>query len=282
VRFRGGVLGYGHIGSAPRDARAAGEEVRVLAFLAFQLALAGAPSGVAVLDLDADPGVAEVKALRAAFSRAAADALKAPPVSGNNLDGMVALYGCVAPDEACLGQVSASLGVRFLIYGRARADAGGFSLSLSLFDADRRGVAATATAPVASPKDAEGLAAALRALLAVDAAAEIRSAAASPPPEPKVGEPPKKRRSVLRFAPSLALAVGAGVLGARALQKDGEVEAITDQIKAERDKPVPDGALLESLSDDGGVLKRQRLTAAIASDALSLAAGLGLVLAFTF
>ena len=89
-----------------------------LPLLALYLAAPGAlADGVAVLDLDSAKGIPDMPAMQEAFSKAVQDQLAQPPISGGKLSDLVLLYACDTTDSACLSQVPASLGVRWLLYG---------------------------------------------------------------------------------------------------------------------------------------------------------------------
>jgi hypothetical protein len=177
----------------------------------------------AVLELGADAAP-----LRAGFNRAAAAALKAPPVEADSVEAQVILFGCAGPDEACLAQVAASLKVRFLISGRLIRREPDLVLGLSLFDAERGAFTSKTEAPLSSPADVDGMDWGIRRLLEVEGARELlapapASAVAFVEPAPPKEAPPPPRSPLRLLAPGAARGAGAvfGVLALSAKAQAG-------------------------------------------------------------
>jgi hypothetical protein len=128
---------------------------------------ATAPSGLTealgVMDIDGlFPSLAELR------SRIKLEVQRQVVVGVEPAEGLEALslgLGCGAVDPACLSQIAAAVGTRYLLYGAAREEGGKLTASLTLFDARAGRALGAASGALADARDREALAALISQLL---------------------------------------------------------------------------------------------------------------------
>jgi hypothetical protein len=140
--------------------------------------IAAAPSGLGVLALDGQPGVADGAALGENLQLEVQARVGVQVTPGAELGSLIPLLGCEAADAPCLAEVSASLGVRWVIYGDAAPESGAVRVRVFLFDAAAKATVSSSERLLSSAGDRAGLGAAVSALLAAAPSGLLR-----PPPE---------------------------------------------------------------------------------------------------
>jgi hypothetical protein len=164
---------------------------------------------IAVLDLELDPSLGEESALQKLFFDVSSSSFSQAPITGENIEDLVQLFGCAKADSACLTKVSSSLKVRYVFFGRLDK---GYNLEVSLFDAASKTTIATSKEKLAKGKESEGIQKATQRALSLPGAVSIRNPALFPK-EKEARANKEEGGNAWRFAIPGAFAAGAIATG---------------------------------------------------------------------